>query len=227
MLRFTSTVVSNAATANSVAASQTPSGAGNLTLTATTVTFGTGSAQKVTATSTSNISNRTLTITGTDIYGNALVEAITGPNNSTVTTNNAFLTVTNVAISGAAAGALTVGNSAYAEGKMFACDDNSNPFSIGFGTAFTSGTPTWTVQHTFDNVLPSATGPRTTGPFSTAYNYQSSSNVWYNHPIVSSWASSSGNIDGNYAFPVSAIRLTLSAAGTVKIQLWQSGGGYR
>lgn len=224
---WTSTVTSNAATVNSVATSQTPVGAINLTLVSSSVSFGTSSAQYVTVISTANISNRTLTITGTDIYDRAVSQTVTGPNNSTVTTTLAFKTVTNVSISGTAAGALTVGNSAYAEGLMYAPDINSGTFSIGFGTIVISGTPTWTVQHTFDNIYPAANSAGQTGPAVATYTYSSTSNTWFSHPIVSAWASTSGNIDGNYAFPVFGIKLTLSAAGAVRMKLIQSGGGSR
>jgi hypothetical protein len=222
MLYFVTTVTSNAATANSVAASQTPAGAGSLTLTSASVTFGANSAQKITITSGSNISNRTLTVTGTGVYGRALSETITGPNNTTVTSTYAFLTVTSVTISGAAAGALTVGNSAYAEGLMYVADTVTNPFSIGFGCI--SATGTYTVQHTFDKVMAAATAAYITGPYTGAYTYNSSSNTWFDHPIV---ASETGNNDGNYAFPVSAVRVVMSAEGAVTMKLWQSGGGSR
>lgn len=220
MLRFTSTVTSNAASSNSVATSQTPSGSGNLTLTSSSVSFGTSSAQYVTIISGSNISNRTLTVTGTNIYDQTFSQALTGPNNATVTSTLAFKTVTNVAISGSAAGALTVGNSAYAEGLMYVADPAANPFSIGFGTIITSGSPTWTVQHTFDSVMTNANTGGFTGPNTTAYTYSSTSNTWFNHPIV---AAVTANSDGNYAFPVTAIKLTLSAAGAVKVILMQGG----
>lgn len=54
-------------------------------------------------TATSNHSGVTFTVTGTDLYGNALVEQITGPNNNTVAGKKAFKTVTEVAASGAIA----------------------------------------------------------------------------------------------------------------------------
>lgn len=210
MLRFSSTVTSNAADVDSVAASQTPGGAGNLTLTASTVTFGSSAAQKVTATSASNISNRTLTITGTNVYGGALVEAITGPNANTVTTTGYFKSITQVAISGAAAGALSVGNAADTEGTMYVGDSDSNPFQVGLGCVIASGTPTFTVQHTFDNVI------------ATGFNYNTS--TWFNHSVI---AAKTTNQDGNYNFPVQAIKLILTAAGSVTMTLLQAGGGWR
>lgn len=52
---------------------------------------------------TTNHSALTLTVYGTDEYGNTVIEAITGPNNNTVSGKKAFKTVTRVASSGAIA----------------------------------------------------------------------------------------------------------------------------
>jgi hypothetical protein len=84
----------------SIAALQTTTGTAAMTLTdaATAGTFHTtGLAAKVTLTSGGNISGVTITVTGTDIAGNALTEDITGPNNNTVTGTKFFNTVTSVA----------------------------------------------------------------------------------------------------------------------------------
>lgn len=109
--------------ADGVCQSQTPSGAGNLTINGAQASGGVASftaARQITIASSSDISNRTFTITGTDAAGNALVETITGPNNATVTTTGYFKTVTQIAISGAAAGALTVGMNGNAADVIFA-----------------------------------------------------------------------------------------------------------
>lgn len=211
VMPFISTVTSNAAVTDSVAASQTPAGAGNLTLSAATVTFGSGAAQLITIISTSNISNRTFTITGTDVYDGAQVESgITGPNNGTVTSTLYFKSVTQVAISGAAAGALTVGNSASAEGQMYVPDIYSNPFSVGMGCAVVSGSPTYSIQHTFYNTI------------EESFVYKDA--VWFTHSVISG---KTANQDGNYDFPVYGIKLILTAAGVVRVRLLQSGMGSR
>lgn len=71
-----------------------------------------------------------------------------------------------------------------------------SPFNIGFGVAVT-GTVNYTVQHTFDGT------------------------TWYNHPTI---ASQTANTDGNYAFPVTQIRITVnSGGGTVVMTLIQAG----
>lgn len=54
-------------------------------------------------TATTNHSGLTITVTGTDAYGNTIVEDITGPNNNTVAGAKAFKTVTAVASDGAIA----------------------------------------------------------------------------------------------------------------------------
>ena len=77
-----------------IAAAQTLGGAGNFTLANTTVG---NLPQTITFTSTGNISGVEMTITGTDLNGDAQTEAINGPNNNTVTSTNKFLTVTQVA----------------------------------------------------------------------------------------------------------------------------------
>ena len=82
----------------SLAAVQTKSGAGNMTLTGTSVNDGSNMSTTVTLTSTPNNASVSFTITGTDASGNAASETIgTGPNSNTVTGSTKFLTVTQIA----------------------------------------------------------------------------------------------------------------------------------
>jgi len=71
-------------------------------------------------------------------------------------------------------------------------DQYISPFNVGFGI-HPVGTATYTVQHTFED------------PF--AADFDAATAVWFNHPDITS---ESGNNDGNYAFPVRAIRLNVS-----------------
>jgi hypothetical protein len=73
-------------------------------------------------------------------------------------------------------------------------DINKSPFAIGAGVKVT-GTITFQVQHTFDDVFSETFNPATA--------------VWYNHPTLTG----SSNVDSNYAFAVRGIRIT-SSAGT-------------
>ena len=80
---------------------------------------------------------------------------------------------------------------------------DSTPFNVGFGVVST-GTVTYTVQHTFDN------------PWTTA------NPTWFNHPTVDGIIST--NADGNYAFPVAAIKVVVtSGAGTAQLTVIQAG----
>jgi len=83
---------------------------------------------------------------------------------------------------------------------------NPSPFNIGVAVVVT-GTVNYTVQHTFDDV------------FSTAFN--PSTATWFNHPTI---AALGANADGNYAFPVTGIRLLVnSGGGTARLTLLQAG----
>lgn len=78
---------------------------------------------------------------------------------------------------------------------------NITPFNVGFGVVV-SGTVNYTVQHTFDSP---ATG------FTT----------WFPHPTI---ASKADNQDGNYAFPVTGIKLLVNSGdGTATMNLIQAG----
>lgn len=83
-------------------------------------------------------------------------------------------------------------------------DHYRSPFNVGLGVVVVSGTPTYTVQHTFDDVLTSTTTP-----------------TYFDHPVLVSRTTSA---DGNYAFPVTAIRLSVvSGTGTVRLTVIQAG----
>jgi hypothetical protein len=82
------------------------------------------------------------------------------------------------------------------------------PFNVGIGVKV-DGTVNYTVQHTFDDVW--------------ASGYSAGSGTWFNH---ASLASQSGNADGNYAFPVTAVRLTVnSGSGIATMTIIQAGVG--
>lgn len=73
-----------------------------------------------------------------------------------------------------------------------------NPFNIGFGCQITGTVSSYDVEHSFDG-----------------------GTTWFNHETV---VAQSTNQDGNYAFPVSAIRVTInSGTGTVDMYLIQAG----
>jgi hypothetical protein len=78
----------------------------------------------------------------------------------------------------------------------YVADNYISPFNIGFGVAI-SGAVTYTVQHTFDGF------------------------TWFDHPTV---AAQTANADGNYAFPVQQVRLSITAGlGSAALTLIQAG----
>lgn len=87
------------AVTNSIAAAQTPALNAALTLSGSLVSGGVATLnppRAVTLTSTSNFSAVTFTVLGLDENGLDAIEAIAGPNNTTVTTTTKFKTVTNI-----------------------------------------------------------------------------------------------------------------------------------
>lgn len=79
---------------------------------------------------------------------------------------------------------------------------NTNPCNIGFGVTIDSGSPTYTVQHTFDDPAVGFT-------------------TWFDHPTV---VGETADADGNYAFPITGVKVAISAGtGTVTMKLVQAG----
>lgn len=80
-------------------------------------------------------------------------------------------------------------------------------FSVGIGV-FITGTATYTVEHTFDDIW--------------APGFSPGSATWLPN---SGLTAQTVNKDGNYAFPVRAIRLNVSAStGSVRMNVIQSTG---
>lgn len=84
-------------------------------------------------------------------------------------------------------------------------DYHRTPFNVGLGVIPITGTPLPTVQHTFDPVETTA---------------QQAAAVWFNHTTL---VSVSTTADGNYAFPIVALRLNQPAAGSVRMIVVQAG----
>jgi len=84
------------------------------------------------------------------------------------------------------------------------------PFNIGVGCVVSSTNITFSVQHSFD--------------YTGSSTFISSNARWFTNTGISS---ASSNVDGNYAFPVSASRGNVTAGssqGTLTVTLIQTGG---
>jgi len=105
-----------AAVTNGICQSQTPTGAGNLTINgslatagvATLATAGTNIARQVLLTFAADESAKTFTLYGTDTSGNTISETVTGTA-STAVSQLMYVTLTQVAVSAATAAAVVVG----------------------------------------------------------------------------------------------------------------------
>lgn len=183
------------ADADGVAKSQTPAGAGALTLDGDLVTAGVaqlGTARRVLVTTVSDESGKTLTITGTDWFGTVISEVITGPNATTGYTDSDFLTVTEVTVSAAFTGAVEVGTNGIASSPPLVLDIYNKP-EVSLQVAV-SGTANWTVQQTLDN------------PF----DIDSEDITWLDHPDALMVAETT-NRQSNYAYVPFATRITLNS----------------
>lgn len=95
----------------------------------------------------------------------------------------------------------TVSKTGVGSSAAIVTNTNISPFNIGFGVIVT-GTVDYTVQHTFDDPAVGFT-------------------TWYSHPTVTG---QTANADGNYAFPVTGIKVLVNSGdGTAQLKLVQAG----
>lgn len=98
---------------------------------------------------------------------------------------------------------ITIAKTGTGSSSPAALDHYISPFNVGIGVV-ASGTVNYTVQHTFDDVFDPAVTP-----------------TWFNHPTLVSQTTSA---DGNYAFPVRAVKVLInSGTGTAAATLLQAG----
>lgn len=214
MIYTQKTITMDAADDNGISTAQTPGAAGDLTITGALATGGVATLdipRRVAIYSASNISNRTFTVYGTDRDGQTISEgSITGPNNSTVYTAYDFKTVTRIAISGAAAGALIAGTNGVASTAWIPTNVNYSEFQCSLAVVLTAGASlSYTVQHTFQDTQVSTN-------IAAIYVFPHDDS-----DLVAATASA----DGNYAFPPKATRLTLVSftSGTAQFTVIQPG----
>ena len=207
-----------AANATNIAQSQSLPGASglNAVLNGTLVTAGVAvmdAPRRVGITSGGNDSGITFTVTGTartEQGGIKLVETIAGSNGGVAQTTQDFATVTSVAASGATAGNITIGTTGTGSGPWVPWNQNSlGHFQVSFYGSILSGSPTWQVDYTYDDVF--GTWPLPAG-------------VSFPRAIQNAnFGSKVAAADGNFGETIRASRLTLTAVGGVNV-VWQQQG---
>jgi hypothetical protein len=156
------------AVVNAVSLLQTTAGAGHLKINGTlsnqnsntplnVVTFP-DYARTVSLTSTGNLSASNITIVGTDIYGNAVTQTISGPSNNTVYTTSLYHTVTSVSTDSALGTAMSVGSGTTGSSRWYKVNYNNNYFTTTIAGE-TTATISYTVNQTLDNVDNSSVTP--------------------------------------------------------------------
>lgn len=93
--------------------------------------------------------------------------------------------------------------------KPIPLDYYISPFNLGLGVSLSAGADlTYTVQHTFDDVWAPGFNPATA--------------KWFNHATM---VNKTTSFDGNYAYPVMAVRLSVSAyiSGSATLIVIQAG----
>lgn len=211
MRPIVTTLVLGAASANAIALSQSP-GAGAITLNGALVTAGVAVLdvpRRVIITSGSDDSGITFTITGTSRPqqgGVTLRETITGTNGGVAETTQDFATVTGITHTGSVAGTITAGTDGTASGPWVPWDENALvAFLVSVYGKSISGSPTWQVDYTYDDVYQPAS------IFPTVFT----------HPTLVNQGA--GPSDGQFTSPIRASRLTLTAVGGVQLVQTQQG----
>lgn len=130
--------------ADGIAVAQAVAGAGNLSLAGALTSGGVATFDKprgVQAVSTgAGDTTQTLTFTGTDVYGNAVVETITLNGTTPVLGKKAFKTVTQIAVSAATAGNVSAGSSDVLGLPVFLPETGLVLKELQDGAAATAGT---------------------------------------------------------------------------------------
>lgn len=211
--------------ANGISLSQTPGGAGNLTITGSLATAGVATmdvARRVAIASNGVDTARVFTITGTDRNGNVQTDTVTGVNVSSVNSTRDFLTVTRIAVDAATAGAITAGTSGTGSSPWVLDNYLATVWALTVAVSIVSGAVTYTVEHTFDD-------PNDIGASLTAEPQQFSLEAGgYIPPLA--WADGTltgKTTNGETTFPdqpIMAHRLTITAGtGRAVMQSIQAG----
>lgn len=199
MTRRILNVTSIAASTTALATQVTSTGAA-LTLAATAPTDGLAHLVTLTSAGGVDLSGVAFTVAGFDADGHSVTESIAaGPNGTTVTSTKWYasgISVKPAATMSAKLMDVGIAASCLSVAKSISLDGRNGHFTLGISTAVLTGSPTWTLQHTFDNV------------------------TWYDDATIASKTSAT---ETSSITPVSALRLKITAYGGVNLTVLQFG----
>lgn len=196
-----------ASTANSIATSQTPLAAGNLTLTSSPFKLTTPQRILFTPVGAEATNGTIWTVSGTDWNGNTVTETVNGTNAPTTAQSlYDYSTVTQIAVNKAQAGAVTVGTNGVGSSRPIFLDTFAPaPTSLQVDV---TGTVNATVQQSLND------------PNSIVGGFASVN--WDNHPDPNLVGLNS-NVEGNYAYLPRIVRILLnSGSGSVTLTVIQA-----
>ena len=207
MRQKTRTIAAIAADSNGIVASTALTGGTPLTLLATTF----NPPRRILFTASAALTG-TLTLVGTDRWGNPISEAVSVPGATPVPTQYVYATLTSITPSDNDADTLEVGWDTEVISAPVVLDHFRNPFNVSVAGEVIVGAANWTIQHTFDDLQLPDRARDVPSP-------AEGSGEWFPHASLAGETTSG---DGNYAFPVEAVRLVVTA-GTVKMTVTQAG----
>ncbi len=211
---------------DAVALAQTPAAGGEQALTIIGGVFTMDTPRQVSIVSADDETARVFLITGTRRDGKQVVEAIVGVDTGTVTTEQAFATVTEILVDDDTTGAVSAGIVTVVSTSWFPMDYIRNPVNVGLNVIIGGATADLTVELTRSNLLsrrgndPQPTvGTHLGSKFKLIYPVV---NAFDHATLVNVTADEAGAI----ASPLTALRLTSNAVvvtASVFLEVLQAG----
>lgn len=199
MIKHEIVAVSAAADTNNIASGVTASSGVAFPLITDVAGGGDGLAHKLIITPSGSVTGN-YTISGKDADGKAYSETLATSTTNAVTSVNYYATdIVVTAPAGLGAETVDIGWTVDSTTASFNPKiANVSNFNLGFGCRVAAGSPTYTVQHSYDNGA-----------------------SWFNHATVAAETTSQ---EGTYTSPVQAVRLMFAAAGSVTLTGYQTEG---
>lgn len=209
-----------AGSANAIALSQTPLAAGNLTINGALASGGVATLstqRRVIVHSAADDTGRTWTVTGTAEGGLPIKDSFAGANTADAQSNLDFLTVTQISVDAATAGAVTAGTNGVGSSPWKMFSDTIQTPNIAFDFELLSGAANVSIQYTQEGFLVDPTLPQS----AIALGAVSPNPVAHDFPNLSGMAAS---MQDSVTFVFRAWRVIInSGTGSIRVTGRQAG----